>query len=771
MFAQNIKNFVKASKSYRFGIEVVFSKGVRPLPKIRRIIVIRKKIITNVKIQKKLWMDYLYKKFTILDKKLSIKKLKIFLKKINVSRNLFYIKKIIALLFLLLSLAKKILIVVKSFLGKSVFFRFFSKEFRDYASLCLEKDMWTDAFYFTMHGLRYKRIKRLSKRLGRYKKLNTQNFMKKKPEALIYSRKSYGRNSLKRLADWSSAAPLLHIVDMNVKFTTRVVYSLVRRRIRNLAKWAHKKIKQRFKRRRMQMRLSQGWGNAGKYHFLKYKKERFLMRRELVMITGKEYFSKKRGIFIENRLKFDKFVSFPLPRVKRNKRTLVSTNTVKWLNSGYHVLECSKFADIKFSLLTITSNHGNVVSRSSKFGHVFHLVSPSVLPMTFSWVLFLLIQDLLNSMWLEFWYTGFWQVMGHVTMATFLFATILSWILEIYSEEQSGAHSLEVQKGFRYAILLFILSELMLFISFFWAYFHFSLNSNSFTGGSYTPNGLVPFYWFRIPLLNTLLLLASGLSLTIAHILMVENDKIVKVVLWLKVLGNFRIANWIVPLFENTFRSVWYKGYKYLARYKWFIKRMQHTISRFSLSKKKSTYIKNFGDRSYNHVQRFGRVAVDLQINLPKSFLVNFNAIPRETGWQANFWLIDTVIKGFIFLIYQAYEYTSCMFSINDGVYGAVFFSLTGLHGLHVFIGVMFIFISFSANLKKSYGRFFNSKKTWRRFIHIYLDKGALPKNCYTTKLWTNRIAFDGAAWYWHFVDVVWLFVFIFVYWWGFSVA
>jgi len=52
------------------------------------------------------------------------------------------------------------------------------------------------------------------------------------------------------------------------------------------------------------------------------------------------------------------------------------------------------------------------------------------------------------------------------------------------------------------------------------------------------------------------------------------------------------------------------------------------------------------------------------------------------------------------------------MFSINDGVYGAVFFSLTGLHGLHVYIGVMFLFFGLFINLKKHYGKFFRSFRT-----------------------------------------------------------
>lgn len=630
--------------------------------------------------------------------------------------------------------------------------------------------VWNDALDFTLRGMRNKRIKKeISGVLGVQLSAKT-GILFHKPEIVIYSSNAYGKfNSHLYNAKLNKNTKFLDIVKMNIWYVSKLVNRLVRRKIRSLARWANKPLKQKFKRRRPQMKMSQSWGNAGKHHTLRYKKEKFFWQKEFVLVTGLEFYNKKKGILIENRLKFDKRVNFPLPKVKKFKRVKMSVSHLKWLNSKFHILEYSKFANSKFSLLTISSNYSNFIQPKNKFGHVFHLVSPSTLPLSFSIALFVAIINILCSIWFETWFCRLTIAGSHIAIVTFLFSTILSWILEIYSEEQSGAHTIEVQRGFRYAILLFILSELMLFISFFWAYFHFSLNSNSYTGGTYTPNGIVPFYWFRIPLLNTLLLLASGLSLTIAHTLMAENDKFLKVSIWVKVFGNTKLVSWLKPKLGKLQRSLVYGGFRYLCKFKWFLKRLQHSIVRFSLSKKKTSYLKSYENRSYNHLQRFGRVGNDFQINMSRSFLVDFKKTSRGTSWQANFWIIDTVIKGFIFLIYQAYEYTTCMFSINDGVFGAVFFTLTGLHGLHVFLGVMFILISFSTNLKKSYGRFFTSLRTWRRFIHIYLDKGSLPKNCYNSTIWTNRVAFDGAAWYWHFVDVVWLFVFIFIYWWGFS--
>jgi heme/copper-type cytochrome/quinol oxidase subunit 3 len=89
-----------------------------------------------------------------------------------------------------------------------------------------------------------------------------------------------------------------------------------------------------------------------------------------------------------------------------------------------------------------------------------------------------------------------------------------------------------------------------------------------------------------------------------------------------------------------------------------------------------------------------------------------------------------------LFLTVQYYEFVHAPFSINDSVYGSIFFLITGFHGLHVIIGTGFIFVV--------YLRFLDN--------HFYVE---------------NTLALDCAAWYWHFVDVVWILVFFIVYWWG----
>lgn len=103
-----------------------------------------------------------------------------------------------------------------------------------------------------------------------------------------------------------------------------------------------------------------------------------------------------------------------------------------------------------------------------------------------------------------------------------------------------------------------------------------------------------------------------------------------------------------------------------------------------------------------------------------------------------NFWLLVTVVLGFTFIGFQAGEYIEAYQHLNlklsSGIYGTTFFMLTGFHGLHVTIGAIMLTIMLLRCLKG----------------HFTPD---------------NHFAFEAAAWYWHFVDVVWVGLFIFVYW------
>ncbi|MDP3798581.1 MAG: cytochrome c oxidase subunit 3 [Polaromonas sp.] len=97
-----------------------------------------------------------------------------------------------------------------------------------------------------------------------------------------------------------------------------------------------------------------------------------------------------------------------------------------------------------------------------------------------------------------------------------------------------------------------------------------------------------------------------------------------------------------------------------------------------------------------------------------------------------------TVLLGVIFLFVQGYEYAHAYSELNlkltSGVYGSTFYMLTGFHGFHVFVGMLMLL-----------------------FITLRLQKGHFTPE--------KHFGFEGAAWYWHFVDVVWLGLYILVYW------
>ena len=98
--------------------------------------------------------------------------------------------------------------------------------------------------------------------------------------------------------------------------------------------------------------------------------------------------------------------------------------------------------------------------------------------------------------------------------------------------------------------------------------------------------------------------------------------------------------------------------------------------------------------------------------------------------------LIFTLILAILFTFLQGLEYINSPFNISDGAYGSCFYMATGFHGFHVVIGTLALFIS---------------------LIRIVL-------NHFTNE---QHFGFEAAIWYWHFVDVVWLFLFVAVYWWG----
>lgn len=253
--------------------------------------------------------------------------------------------------------------------------------------------------------------------------------------------------------------------------------------------------------------------------------------------------------------------------------------------------------------------------------HTFHLVSIRPWPIIISFRLFN------NLISIIIWFHKINYLILISIPCTLL--CICQWWRDVIRESTfQGSHTLIVFKGLRIGMILFIISEIFFFISFFWAYFHSSLAPSIEIGQLWPPLGIKPFNPFDIPLINTIILISSGITITWSH----------------------------------------------------------HSI-------------------------------------LNKNFL------------ERNKRLILTVILGLYFTSLQIIEYYESPFSIADSIYGSSFFIATGFHGIHVIIGTLFLFICL---IRINYLHFRN----------------------------THHFGFEAAAWYWHFVDVVWLFLYISIYWW-----
>ena len=257
--------------------------------------------------------------------------------------------------------------------------------------------------------------------------------------------------------------------------------------------------------------------------------------------------------------------------------------------------------------------------------HPYHLVDPSPWPIFSSFAAFLTTTG--GVLYIH-------AYSGGGLMLSFGFAMILYsmfvWWRDIVREATfEGHHTQKVQLGLRYGVILFIVSEVMFFVAFFWAFFHSSLAPTVEIGAVWPPKGIQVLDPWQIPFLNTIILLSSGAAVTWAH-----------------------------------------------------------------------------------------------------------HAIILAYKEQAIQGLILTIVLAVLFTAFQVFEYLEAPFTISDGIYGSTFFLATGFHGFHVFVGTIFLFICLIRQIK---GHFTSQ----------------------------HHFGFEAAAWYWHFVDVVWLFLFVSIYWWG----
>lgn len=255
--------------------------------------------------------------------------------------------------------------------------------------------------------------------------------------------------------------------------------------------------------------------------------------------------------------------------------------------------------------------------------HDYHLVDPSPWPIVLGLSLFLSAAGGVVAM-----HGGTPWIAAAGAVA--LLYTVSMWWRDVIDEaENKGDHTPIVQLHHRYGVTLFIASEVMFFVAWFWAFFNASLFPTEAIGSVWPPEGIETLDPWHLPLVNTIILLTSGTTVTWAHHALREGDR---------------------------------KG------------------------------------------------------------LVNG--------------LILTVLLGLTFTGVQAYEYVHASFGFADGIYSSTFYMATGFHGFHVIVGTIFLIVCLVRSMK---GHF-------------------TPE---------HHFGFEAAAWYWHFVDVVWLFLFCAVYWWG----
>jgi cytochrome c oxidase subunit 3 len=257
--------------------------------------------------------------------------------------------------------------------------------------------------------------------------------------------------------------------------------------------------------------------------------------------------------------------------------------------------------------------------------HPYHLVDPSPWPLLGGLSSFTLTLGLV--MYMHSYVGGYYVfILGLIS----LLYTVTVWWRDVIREGTfQGHHTKVVQVGLRYGMMLFIVSEVMFFFAFFWGFFHSSLGPNLEIGGVWPPPGIEVLNPWEVPLLNTVILLLSGATVTWAHHSIIAGNR-------------------------------------------------QNAINGLAL----------------------------------------------------------TVTLGVLFTALQAFEYIDCSFKISDGIYGSVFFMATGFHGFHVIIGTTFLTVCLFRQIKNHFTR-------------------------------QHHFGFEAAAWYWHFVDVVWLFLFVSIYWWG----
>jgi cytochrome c oxidase subunit 3 len=295
---------------------------------------------------------------------------------------------------------------------------------------------------------------------------------------------------------------------------------------------------------------------------------------------------------------------------------------------------------------------------SSDVKHDYHLVDPSPWPIVGSLGAFVMMVGAV--FWMNKDYAGFWglPVSGQPWIALvglgIVLYTMAGWWRDVIKESvHTGNHTPVVKLHLRYGMLLFIASEVMFFVAWFWAYFNVAIFHGDIGVPAWPPTGIATLDPWHFPLLNTLILLTSGTTVTWAHHAIQTGDR----------KGAIQGLA-ITVLLGLCFTGV--QAYEYAHA----------------------------------------------------PFTFGFN----------NLALVPFTDPGHVDLAAGAGNF--------QAIYGSTFFMATGFHGFHVIVGTIFLIVCLFRAIA---GHF-------------------TP---------TRHFGFEAAAWYWHFVDVVWLFLFACIYVWG----